>query len=112
MENSCTACLTPHIGVDDMDPDFIHRVLDAWQESQDGWWEVGGRREAPHPLLGKIAIIEQVGGEGQGDHAHLVWQIGSRLFRKDGYHQSHDGTHFDGEFYVVHRREKTVTVYE
>lgn len=110
MGTECAACLTvAEADVDEMAVGYIEQLLEKWVEATaEDWRELSGF----HPLLGDIRMVEQVGGEGEGDHAHLVWRVGDRLFRKDGYHQSHSGTFFDGDLYVVQRREKTVTVYE
>lgn len=44
---------------------------------------------------------KQFGGEGLGDAAWFVLKIGDRYFRKDGWHQSHHGTEYDGDFTEV-----------
>lgn len=110
MGTECAACLTvAEADVDEMAVGYIEQVLEKWvQSTAHDWRELSGY----HPLLGDIRMVEQVGGMDEGYHAHVVLQIGNRLFRKDGYHQSHSGTFFDGDLYAVKRREKTVTVYE
>lgn len=70
------------------------------------------------PEFGKLSVIETVGGEGQGDHAHVVFKlvdaVGSVTYYKvDGYYSSYDGVDWDGsDLYSVQKREKTITVYE
>jgi hypothetical protein len=70
------------------------------------------------PDIGTFRVIENVGGEGQGDHAHLVFQIddpeGNLLgyYRTDGYYSSFDGTEWDGTLYEVNKVERLVTFYE
>lgn len=60
-----------------------------------------------------LEIVEDVGGgEGDGDTRYLVFKLGSQFFRKDGYYASYDGSVWDGDFYEVFPREKTITVYE
>jgi hypothetical protein len=64
-----------------------------------------------------VTLIEDVGGEGQGDHRHLVFKIERasclpRFFRKDGYYSSYNGNDWDGDFKEVSPITKTVTVYE
>lgn len=114
----CETCGCHVPDVDTLSVVRVAEILEAYAEDHDGWAEIGynsypDRGEGTLiPLLGRVKLVEQVGGEGQGDHAHLVFQVGSRLFRKDGYHASFDGTHYDGDLYVVTRQEKTVTVYE
>lgn len=66
--------------------------------------------------LGTVEVVDNFGGEGMGDHAHLVFRItnpdGVRHFKIDGYYASYDGTTWDGRLYEVKPVEKTVTVYE
>jgi len=64
--------------------------------------------------IGSIRLVESVGGEGEGDHAHLVVKVenGGQFFRKDGWYQSYDGLYLDGEFREVQEITKSVKVYE
>lgn len=87
----------------------------------DGWYEVGNRhwetKEYPTlRLRGKDVEVKRIadfgGGEGQGEQTWVVIQVGSQLFRKDGFYQSHYGTDWDGDFREVKEQQKTVTVYE
>lgn len=62
---------------------------------------------------------EQVGGEGEGDHYHIVFSItnkdtSEKVFMKiDGYYSSWEGTDFYGnEPYLVEPKNKTIVVYE
>lgn len=91
-----------------------------YYEEETNWywwaWETGGE---PTPIegLGNVTTVEQFGGEGQGDRAWVVVKVefpdGTvRYFKKDGYHASHDGTYFDGDFDEVTPQQKVVTVYE
>lgn len=66
--------------------------------------------------IGILRLIENIGGEGQGDYAAMVFSVAStdgatRLFRKEGYYASHDGTTWDGDFAEVEAYDKTVTDY-
>lgn len=91
-----------------------------WYDMELGWdmwaWEnslEGTRVEG----LGQVTTVEQFGGEGQGDQAWVVIKIKfddgtEKYYRKDGYHASHDGTYFDGDFDEVTPQQKVVTVYE
>lgn len=60
--------------------------------------------------------IDSEGGEGQGDHAHIVYQVTQgdtvTLVRDDGFYSSYEGTDWDNEWYVVVPVEKMVTFYE
>lgn len=59
--------------------------------------------------------VKDIGGEGQGDYAAVIFAVetpeGRRLFRKEGYYSSYDGTDWDGDFAEVEEFEKTVTDY-
>lgn len=55
--------------------------------------------------------IRSEGGEDEGSHAEVVFEVGGRLFRKSGYYASHYGYDWDGEFDEVEAYEKTVTDY-
>lgn len=83
-----------------------------------GWDEWDGKSEpVAVPNLGWVHVVENVGGEGQGDHQHMVFKVldfagGARFFKKTGYYSSFDGGEWDGDFEEVKPVEKTVTVYE
>lgn len=69
------------------------------------------------PRLGKVRLVEQHGGEGQGDQAWIVIGLTmchdvERLFRKEGWHASHDGTYYDGELVEVAPRVIEKTIYQ
>lgn len=53
------------------------------------------------PGVGVIEHVEQFGGEGLGDDAWYVWKIDGRFFKKQGWHQSHYGTEYGGDFTEV-----------
>ena len=57
-------------------------------------------------------LIEQVGGEGQGDHTHVVAKIDGQFFKIDGYYSSWEGSDWsDSEWYEAEPVEKTVIEY-
>jgi hypothetical protein len=60
----------------------------------------------------KPVFVERTGGEGQGDYASVVFQVGTQFFRKEGYYASHYGYDWDGTFSEVSPVQKTITVYE
>lgn len=51
------------------------------------------------------------GGEGSGEYTAVIFNIGGRLFRKEGYYASHYGTDWDGNFSEVEAYQKTSTAY-
>lgn len=61
--------------------------------------------------LGKIELIDEFGGEGQGDDYWVVFKVGDQLFRKDGWYASYDGGELDGELYEVEPVEVQRTEY-
>jgi hypothetical protein len=93
----------------------VEDLLENYFESEDhgeGWY---GWRELSYfnntsgtdvPGLGSVTVIDGFGGEGQGDHAHMVFLVVDdrgfvRHYKKDGFYASHYGTDWDGEFYEV-----------
>jgi hypothetical protein len=76
------------------------------------WGEIGSSLDTS---VGEVKLIEDVGGEGQGDHAHVVIQTVAtgQFFRINGYYSSYDGTDwYDSELHEVQPVTKTVVVYE
>ena len=69
------------------------------------------------PTLGDEGLdayeVEQYGGEGQGDEYYVVFKIEDRLFKKDAWYSSYDGTDWDecGPVYEVESFQKTITDY-
>lgn len=72
--------------------------------------------EGEIPGLGYVKLVDEYGGEGQGDEYWVVFSVSdggvTRLFRMDGYYASYYGSEFDGDLKEVQARQKTVTVYE
>ena len=65
-----------------------------------------------------IQQVEQVGGEGEGDHYHIVTSLTkdnkTTLIKHVGFYSSYIGVEFDGldSLDIVEKKEKTITVYE
>ena len=82
------------------------------------WSELGELRNEPVPDFGIVTVVEDFGGEGQGDQRYIVFRLTDEngdeyFFKADGYYASYDGSSWDGtELYQVTPREKTITVYE
>lgn len=55
--------------------------------------------------------VADIGGMDQGSYAAVIFKVGDRLFRKEGYYASHYGTDWDGNFEEVEVYEKTVKDY-
>lgn len=88
-------------------------------ESWDGLAEqLDGDESVALVGIGILRLIENIGGEGQGDYAALVFEVTDaqtgvkRLFRKEGFYTSYDSeTFWEGAFAEVEAYEKTVTDY-
>jgi hypothetical protein len=63
-----------------------------------------------------LDVVEDFGGEGQGETRYIVLSLtdgaDTKYFRKDGYYVSYDGSTWDGEFREVRAIERVVTFYE
>lgn len=57
-------------------------------------------------------VADHGGGEGSGEERWIVIEVGGRLFRKDGYYASYEGSTFDSDLREVRAVEKPVTFYE
>lgn len=72
------------------------------------------------PDVGYARVVEQFGGEGQGDQYYIILSIEPlegdtseiRYFKIDGYYASHYGRDLDGPLYEVVPRKKTIIVYD
>jgi hypothetical protein len=89
-----------------------------WERSGD-WDHIKEESEGDGfylPELGRVSLVTDFGGEGQGDGYWFVVKIVDgdveRLFRKDGYWQSYEGGEYDGDLREVKAVVKPVTFYE
>lgn len=70
------------------------------------------------PGIGQAVLVEDHGGsEGSGEERWFVFEVtdpegNKRIFRRDGYYASFDGSYFDGPTEEVKPVEKLVTVWE
>jgi len=66
--------------------------------------------------IGKIELKECVGGEGEGDHRHVVYYLEDHdiFIKLDGYYTSYDGTSWDDidQLYEVVPQQEVITVYK
>jgi hypothetical protein len=82
------------------------------------WCEIEGDEAGENvPGVGTVKVLEDFGGEGQGEIRYYIFEITDlegeiKLYKKDGYYASFHGTDWDGGFYEVVAREKVITVYE
>lgn len=93
---------------------------EEYEYTNEGWyaWEEVEGQDIEVPGLGVVTVVENFGGEGEGDRYYLTFQIipedggDARYFRMDGYHVSHDGSYYDGPFTEVKKTTKLMDVYE
>lgn len=89
----------------------IEALIEADENSS--WWELHDGDAVRIDGLGPVKHVAKHGGnEGSGEEMWFVIRIGSRLFKKSGYHASWDGSNWDGPFEEVRERERMQTVYE
>ena len=67
------------------------------------------------PGIGQAVLVDDFGGEGQGDQYWFVFKVtnadGERFFRRNGYYASFHGGDYDGPTDEVVAREKTIKVW-
>ena len=94
----------------------IEEVVQDFFESS--WWSLLWDEEVYEiPGLGTVKHVDSHGGhEGAGEEMWVVFSVTdgdvSRIFRKDGYYASWDGSDWDGDFREVKPKLKTITVWE
>ncbi|MEV0759565.1 hypothetical protein [Nocardia sp. NPDC050435] len=69
------------------------------------------------PGIGAARILDEHGGEGQGDSYYFIFSVTDsdenvRIFHRDGWYQSHNGGYYEGPTTERVAQEKLVTVYE
>lgn len=68
---------------------------------------------APVLPSGPAYLVEDFGGEGQGETRYVVFSVGDQFFQVEGYYASWDGTTWeDPTPYEVTPKEVTVIRYE
>lgn len=74
--------------------DTIHEVWDEFYENLSTKENVEKFDWAHAPVLpsGPAFLVEDFGGEGQGETRYVVFSVGEQFFRVDGYYASWDGT--------------------
>lgn len=100
---------------DRMEPDYEEDEWSGWKAVEECAY--GDGHETP---LGTLTLVEQHGGEGQGDQYWIVIRLTqgdvSRTFKKEGWYASHYGHEFDGcnseTFSEVSQKKKTILVWE
>lgn len=105
----------------DVEEAFLNEAFEApsWRDKSvfvpvDSWSELDAT-EGRVTLNGEVYPFKGVehigGGEGSGEYTAVIFEVGGRLFRKEGWYASHYGSEFDGDFSEVEVYEKTVKDY-
>jgi hypothetical protein len=82
---------------------------EVWPEFYEEIWGSGSVTLAS----GDTKTLEDFGGEGQGDQRWVVFAVGDKIYRVDGYYASWDGTTWeDPTPYEVKPVEVTVVKYK
>lgn len=80
------------------------------------WDELFGSANDPEVFevvgLGEVKVWSHDFGGIETNVSYLMFQIGDRIFRKEGLWVSHDGMYWDGHFSEVKPVQKVVTDYE
>lgn len=98
--------------------EYIEQLADLDGHKLNGNWKTNGHSaEDELTELHGITVIDQEGGEGEGDHYHIVFKIERKGYEDTyikyvGHYSSWDGTEWYDTFNVVRPKEITVTVYE
>lgn len=106
-----------------MTPEEVRQEILAWvNNDKEGQWDdvfyCEGQVYTGSDVLRYICVLECFGGEGKGDHTHIVLKAlsmdeGDLYFYKiDGFYSSWDANPWDGELVHVQPVQKLVTVYE
>jgi hypothetical protein len=105
----------------------VETAIESYEDEsgESGWYfwkyEVDHEAGVDVPGLGKVRIVEEVGGgEGSGEEMYLIFSVlpeggyawQRRYFQKNGYYASFDGANWDGAFVEVKPVKRTVTVFE
>jgi len=100
-------------------PGYAQPGYKEWQKAYDyipSKWDIARRDWMRTNNIPEWTEIEQVGGEGEGDHWHSVKYFKDHdvYIKVIGFYSSYHGTDFSGYdcCYNVAPKEKTITVYE
>ena len=105
----------------DIDPELVSNTFDeTWPEFHDVanvTFNEDNIEETTQELqsFGKVKLVEQEGGEGEGDHYHLVFHFEDHdvYLKADAYYNSNDGTDWSYSYwYEVRPKEITKIIYE
>lgn len=87
-----------------------------WRDDTD--WHDWSEASDPGPAtfevvgLGEVKVWDHDFGGIETNVSYLMFQIGDRVFRKEGLWVSHDGQYWDGYFHEVKPVQKVITDYE
>lgn len=103
--------------------DALIQDLTDYIEERGGWGEFTyqtGSIDIAVPGLASLEVVENVGGEGEGSHIHVVFKAvdsdGTVIYlKKDGLYDSWDGTDWDDDpdgLYQVAPVQRLITFYK
>lgn len=82
---------------------------------EEGFWSNGSTFEELSDAFPELfEVAEEVGGEGKGDHRHIVFKIlaDEKFYIKfTGHYDSWNGTEWNNEFKITVPEERKVIVY-
>lgn len=93
----------------------IEEKVGEYDENRDyesAYGELHDGMDVEVPELGTLKHVDSYGGEGQGDDYWVVFKLGGKLYRKNGWYASYDGGALDGELYEVKPAQVQRTIYE
>lgn len=94
----------------------LEHILETLKRKTTPFDLITGGTDIDDLSLGKIEIVDEYGGMGQGDDYWKVYHfLDYNIYLKvEGYYQSYDGIYIDGwsSCYRVFPKEKVITVYE
>lgn len=75
--------IDPEDTFEDIWHEYVHETLEMLDYRKDKPWFLPS---------GQVKLIEDFGGEGLGEVRYIIFSVGDRIFRVNGYYASWDGT--------------------
>lgn len=101
--------LEPEEKEEDFDYDVWSEFYEALSTKE---WSEKYDVKVPALASGPAYLVEDFGGEGQGDQRYVIFSIGDQFFKVEGSYSSWDGDYWeDVEPFEVFPQEVTVTQY-
>lgn len=98
---------------DNLDSYGTSEWMEFYEEMPNDRYNWTSKRKPVVLASGEARIVQDFGGEGQGDQRYVVFSVGDKFYRVDGYYASWDGSNWDDPTpYEVTPKEVTVIEYE